>query len=338
MKDSKIIDVARQANVSPATVSRVLNGSHLVNAKTVEKVQQVIRELHYIPNNMGKQLRSRKTMTVAVVVSDIRVSYYAEIIKGIENMANSLHYKVLICDAQNQKPKELEFLSLLMNRTVDALILVTPNLSDQEIAWYADNGYAIGLIGRRIEHHLIPCSFTDNVKLAEEVILHLVGQGHCKIAFLSGYIDATNSVERLEGYMKALQKSGISFDPDLVENGDFSEEEGCEAFNRLRSYRDDFTAIFAANDEMALGVYKACAAMGISIPDQLAVVGVDNIRLTNYVVPRISSVEQPLYAMGAVLAEKLIDQINDNTWADNRIFKVDARLVVKESSQRWSNV
>lgn len=334
MKVSKIIDVAKRADVSPATVSRVLNGSNLVNAKTKEKVMQAIRELDYIPNNMGKQLRSRKTMTLAVVVSDIRVSYYAEIIKGIENLANSLHYKVLICDAQNQKAKELEFLSLLMNRTVDALILVTPNLSDEEIAVYADNGYTIGLIGRKIEHPQIPCSFTDNVQLAKEVIFHFVEQGHRKIAFICGYTDAMDSQERLEGYMKALQEVGIVYEAELVDNGDFSEDGGCEAFKRLRSHRADFTAVFAANDEMALGVYKACAELGIAIPGQLAIAGVDNIRLTNYVTPRISSVEQPLYAMGSVLAEKLIDQMNDNLWADKRSFKVDAKLVVKESSKR----
>ncbi|WHX49481.1 LacI family DNA-binding transcriptional regulator [Paenibacillus woosongensis] len=333
MKESKIIDVARRANVSPATVSRVLNGSNLVNAKTEERVLQAIRELDYIPNNMGKQLRSRKTMNLAVVVSDVRVSYYAEIIKGIENMANSLHYNVLICDAQNEKAKEREFLSLLMNRTVDALILVTPNLSDEEIAAYADNGYMVGLIGRKIEHARIPCSFTDNIKLAQEVVFHLAEQGHRKIAFLSGYADATDSIERFEGYVKALKTCGIPFEPALVENGDFSEEGGCEAFHRLCSSGADFTAVFAANDEMALGVYKACNELGISIPDQLAVAGVDNIRLTNYVKPRISSVEQPLYAMGAVLAEKLIDQMNDNVWAEKRCFKVDAKLVVKESSK-----
>lgn len=334
MKDIKIIDVAKRANVSPATVSRVLNGSKLVNAKTEQRVMQVIREMEYIPNNMGKQLRSRKTMTLAVVVSDVLVSYYAEIIKGIENMANSLHYRVLICDAQNQRAKELEFLSFLINHTVDALIMVTPSLSDEELSSYAEDGYRLAVIGREVGHPLIPCSFTDNITLARDVIYHLTEQGHRKIAFLSGYSEATDSIKRLEGFIQALEEAGIPFEQGLVENGDFSEDGGYEAFKRLRSQCEDFTAVFAANDEMALGVYKACAEMGISIPEQLAVVGVDNIRLTNYVVPRISSMEQPLYMMGSVLAEKLIDQINDNRLADQRLFVLNAELVVKESSLR----
>jgi len=134
--------------------------------------------------------------------------------------------------------------------------------------------------------------------------------------------------------VQALEEVNIPFEQSLVENGDFSEEGGYEAFKRLWSQREDFTAVFAANDEMALGVYKACAELGISIPEQLAVVGVDNIRLTNYVVPRISSMEQPLYMMGSVLTEKLIDQINDNRLIDQRLFTLNAELVVKESSLR----
>ncbi|GGF91697.1 LacI family DNA-binding transcriptional regulator [Paenibacillus aceti] len=332
MKDIKIIDVAKQADVSPATVSRVLNGSKLVNVKTRQRVMQVIRELEYIPNNMGKQLRCRKAMTLAVVVSDVLASYYAEIIKGIENMANSLNYRVLICDAQNQRQKELEFLSLLINHTVDALIMVTPSLSDEELSSYADDGYHLGVIGRKVENPRIPCSFTDNISLARDVVFHLAEQGHRKIAFLSGYMSATDSIKRLEGFIKALEEAGIPLEQSLIENGDFSEIGGYGAFKRLRSQRQDFTAVFTANDEMALGVYKACAELGISIPEQLVVVGVDNIRLTNYVVPRISSMEQPLYMLGSVLAEKLIDQMNGNRLADKRQFKLEAELIVKESS------
>ncbi|MGG1311415.1 MULTISPECIES: LacI family DNA-binding transcriptional regulator [Cohnella] len=332
MKDSKIIDVARRANVSVATVSRVLNASHLVSPKTKEKVLKAIEEMNYTPNALAKNLRSRKTMTLGVVVSDILVAYYAEIIKGIENTANSLQYKILICDAQNQKEKEQEYMSLLMNRTVDGMILVTPKLSNKEIAAYADNGYTIGLIGRFIDHPNIPCAYTDNVKMAKEVVNHLIGQGHEKIAFLSGYADAIDSYERLEGYMKALRDAGMPFIPDLIENGNFNEEGGYAAFKRLKEKNIDFTAVFAANDEMALGVYKACRELSIEIPRQMAVVGVDNNRITKYVTPKMSTVEQPKYTMGALLAEKLIDQMNDNAFSDKRAFKVDSKLLIRESS------
>lgn len=334
MRDSKIIDVAHKANVSPATVSRVLNGSPLVTSKTQEKVLQAIRELNYTPNAMGKQLRSRKTMTLGVVVTDIGVAYNAEIIKGIENIANGLKYKILICDSQNEKEKELEFLSLLQNRTVDGLILVTSQLSDPEILSFADQDYAIGLIGRRIEHPFIPCSFTDNISIGKEVVQHLMERGHRLIAFINGYADAPDSIERLQGYKEQLEQAGLSFEPELIDGGDFNEQGGYEAFKRLWSNNEEFTAVFTANDEMALGVYKACAELGISIPNDIAVVGVDNIRITNYVEPKISSVEQPLYAMGALLAEQLIEQMNGSVRAESQQFMLASTLVVKGSSAK----
>jgi LacI family transcriptional regulator len=332
MRDSKIIDVAQKARVSPATVSRVLNGSPLVTGKTQEKVMEAIRELNYTPNAIGKQLRSRKTMTLAVVVTDIGVSYNAEIIKGIENTANTLKYKILICDSQNEKEKELEFLSLLQNRTVDGLILVAPQLTDSEIKSFADEEYTIGLIGRRIDHPDIPCSFTDNHRIGLDVVEHLIRQGHQRIAFIGGYADAPDSYGRLEGYKEGLLQAGLPFLPELIDTGDFDEEGGYEAFKRLWAQNRDFTAVFTANDEMALGVYKACGELGVEIPERMAVVGVDNVRITNYVQPNISSVEQPLYEMGALLAGKLIDQMNGNLRAEQRLLKFDSTLVVKGSS------
>ncbi|MDQ0193807.1 LacI family DNA-binding transcriptional regulator [Paenibacillus wynnii] len=332
MRDSKIIDVARKADVSPATVSRVLNGSPLVTGKTKEKVLQAIQELNYTPNAMGKQLRSRKTMTLGVVVTDIGVAYNAEIIKGIENTANGLKYKILICDSQNEREKELEFLSLLQNRTVDGLILVTPQLTDSEIFSFADEDYSIGIIGRQINHPFIPCCFTDNIRIGREVVQHLMEQGHCRIAYISGYADAPDSIGRQEGYREELESAGLTFIPELMDIGDFDEQGGYEAFKRLRAKNQEFTAVFTANDEMALGVYKACAELKISVPESMAVVGVDNIRITNYVEPKISSVEQPLYAMGALLAEKLIDQMNGSVRAEQQLFMLHSTIMAKGSS------
>lgn len=337
MKDSKIIDVARIANVSPATVSRVLNDSPLVTKETKGKVLKVIQELNYTPNAMGKQLRSKKTMTLGVVVLDIGVSYHAEIIKGIQQRANVLNYKILICNSQNEKKKEREYLSLLQNRTVDGIILVAPMLSDGEIAAFAEEGYTIGVIGRRLGHLNIPCSTTDNWKIGRDVVTHLAANGHRRIAYLNGYEEVLDSIERLQGFREGLAAAGLPFLSNLVEKGDFTEDGGYAAFRRLWEEYGDFTAVFAANDEMALGVYKACTEYGISIPDRMAVVGVDNIRITNYVSPKISSVKQPLYELGALLAEKVIDQINGNLQPGQRDFMIDSKLVVKGSSQKGAD-
>lgn len=330
--DAKIIDVAAKAGVSPATVSRVLNETSGVTDKTRAKVMRAIDELNYYPNAAAKNLRSQKTMTIAVIAQDINNAYFTEIIKGIENMAYASKYKVIICDAENQKEKEHEYSNMLMNRTIDGLILIAPLSSDEEICQIADKGYFIAVIGRYIEHDKVPCIYTDNVKFSKHVVEHLVENGHRDIVFLSGYPDAVDSYERLEGYLKALRDYQIPFHPELVENGDFNEIGGYEAMKRLFSKSLHFTAVFAANDEMALGVYKACAELGISIPTQLAVVGVDNNRISKYITPTLSTVNQPKYTMGAILVERFIDQMNENNYPDKRVFMVDSELIIRDSS------
>jgi LacI family transcriptional regulator len=330
--DIKIVDVAAKAGVSSATVSRVLNSYDKVSPKTREKVMKVIQEMGYQPNTAAKNLRSQKTMAMGVIVPEINNSYFAEIIKGIENKAYANKYKVIICDTGNNKDKELEFINLLMNKAVDSMILVSSLLSDEEICRIADMNYLIGIVGRDINHNKIPCVYTDNVKFSREVVQHLVEQGHRKIAFLSGYAYAIDSYERLEGYLKALREHNIPFHPELIETGNFSENGGYEATKRLLAKRISFTAVYAANDEMALGVYKACLEIGIKIPDQLAVVGVDDNRISRYITPKLSTVNQPKTKMGTAIVEKLIEWLEHDEIASDRVQKIDSELIIRESS------
>lgn len=330
--DNKIIDVAQKAGVSPATVSRVLNDSPLVTEKTKRKVLQVIEELEYRPHAAAKQLRSQRTMTIGVIVPDINVSYFSEIIKGIENMAYAKKYKVIICDSGNKLDKEREYLELLLNRTVDAMIMVTPFHSDEDIAELADKGYLIGLVGRAIPHAGVPSCKTNNVKFSYEAVNHLIEQGHRSIAYIGGYADSLESYERLEGYMKALKESHVPFQPALIDNGDFEEPGGYEAMGRIIEKRVPFTAAYVANDEMALGVYAACKERGIRIPEDMAVMGVDNNRITKYINPPLSTIEQPKYTMGALIAEKVIDLMTDKEYADQKDFVIDSKVIIREST------
>ncbi|MBB6735090.1 LacI family DNA-binding transcriptional regulator [Cohnella zeiphila] len=330
--DSKLIDVAKRAGVSPATVSRVLNNSSLVNPKTAERVLQAIEELNYHPHAAAKHLRSQRTRTIGVIVQDINVAYFSEIIKGVQNTAYRLGYKVIICDSDNQPEKEREYLGLLMNRTVDTLILVAPSLSDETLTELADKEQAIGLIGRRIEHDHIVCCLTDNIGFSAEVIGHLFEEGHRRIAYINGYPEAVDSYERLEGYMKALKERMLPFLPELIENGNFNEQGGYEAMRRLLGKGVPFTAVYAANDEMALGAHKACLDAGIAIPREMALVGVDNNRITQYVIPSLSTVDQPKFALGATLTEKLIRQLEGEPADEERVTILESKLIVRASS------
>ncbi|RKP53860.1 LacI family transcriptional regulator [Cohnella endophytica] len=332
--DHKLIDVAKRSGVSPATVSRVLNNSSLVTKKTTERVMKAVEELNYYPNAAAKHLRSQRTRTIGVIVQDINVAYFAEIIKGVQNTAYTLGYKVIICDADNNPEKERDYLGLLMNRTVDALILASSSLGDEVLIELADKGQCIGLIGRRIAHDNIPCCLTDNVQFSSDVVNHLLDNGHRHIAYINGYPDVMDSYERLEGYMKALKERMVPFRPELIENGNFSEEGGYEAFKRLILKGIPFTAVYAANDEMALGVSKACRELGIAIPHKMAIVGVDNNRITQYIIPSLSTVNQPKFQLGELLTIKLIGKLNDQPDDGERIMIVQSELVVRESSSR----
>jgi LacI family transcriptional regulator len=244
---------------------------------------------------------------------------------------------VLICDAQNNDEKERDFLSLLMDRTIDGLILVTPRMSNEEIAEIADKGYDLGVIGRYMDHDKVACAFTDNVEFSEKVVNHLLESGHKEIAFLSGFADAVDSYERLEGYIKALKEHKIPFRPELIENGNFDETLGYEAAKRLFAKNVPFTAIYSANDEMALGVYKACKEYNIDIPSQMALIGVDNNRIGHYMVPSLSTVEQPKYMMGARLTENLIGWMTRKEFSDKRFLKIESELIIRDSSRTFGN-
>ncbi len=331
--DVNIVDVAKAAKVSPTTVSRVLNNNPLVKGKTREKVLKVIEDLNYVPNAAAKNLRQQKAFTIGIIVPDIMVAYYSNLVKGVQNKAHSEKFKVIICDTQNSKDIELEYLEMLTNRTVDGMILVESLLPRQTVMELVERGYVIGAIGRSIVDPRIFNVLTNTTEVAMQVVEHLIEQGHKDIAYISGYEDAIDSLDRLEGYIKALEKNGIEYRPELVENGNFNKQDGYSAIKRLWDKGQAFTAVFSANDEMALGIYEACREANIRIPQDLAVFGVDNERVSRYLVPPLSTVNQLKIEMGYAVAEMLIKKINgEMTDDDKRIVVIDSQLCIRASS------
>lgn len=328
----KIVDVAARAQVSPSTVSRVLNHPDLVDEHTRNKVLKAIEELGYYPNAAAKNLRSQKTLTLGVIVQDIKVSYYAEIIKGVEDTAYANQYKVIICDVGNQLEKELSYLSLLMDRTVDGFIFATPNITNEQLAALSDKGYCIGIIGKVVPVSRLPCMFVDNYKLAVSVVQHLVEKGHRSIAFIGGTPGNEASNMRLEGFIAGLNQHQLPYRSELTGIGNFTEPGGYQAFCNILAHQIPFTAVFCANDEMALGVYAACKERNIAIPDQMAVVGVDNIKISQYISPSLSTVDQPAYMMGKQMAQNMIGLINDSLGAEERVTEFNSFLLIRESS------
>lgn len=323
-----ISEVAKAAGVSVATISRVLNQSERVKPDTREHVLQVIEEMQYAPDASAKALRSRKTNQIGVVLPDISVDFYTELLKGIENTAFGADYNLIICDAQNKAKRENEYMKLLTEKRLDGLILINSLMEDAIIEKLVEQGYPVVLIGREIPGVATSSILVSNWSGACQAVEHLISHGHTRIAYLRG-IKSQDDEERFAAYRHVLTQHGLEYDPQLVERGFFSEEGGAKAFNKLVK-RTKFTAVFAGNDEMAVGVFDKARELEINIPCEMAVVGFDNIRLARHVVPGLTTADMPKQDLGSMAARKLINMLVDGHIEYEKVI-LRTELVIRQS-------
>jgi DNA-binding LacI/PurR family transcriptional regulator len=332
-----IKDVAKKAGVSTATVSRVLNNEKKVKEKTREKILKTVREMDFVLNQSAKRLRSKKTRTIGVIVSNILSAFDAEIIKGIEAKAAALNYKILICDCnntENRKRDEQErlFLKLFNEGSVDGMIMVHPHIEAKDYKYLIEKNFKISVLGRDLDEYNIPSITVDNVAGAYDAVKHLCLHGYKKIAFIYGVQWIDEKLKRINGYKKALEEFSLEIKDEYIVHGMFTEEGGSLAFEKLLNLPEPPDAIFTSNDEMALGVLKTARKMNIKIPEDIALMGYDDTRLCELTTPLLSSVRQPKHQIGTLLAEKLIDSIEnkDNELKSlNMILKPE--LIIRES-------
>ncbi|GER66441.1 catabolite control protein A [Weizmannia acidilactici] len=315
-----IYDVAREANVSMATVSRVVNGNPNVKPTTRKKVLEVIDRLGYRPNAVARGLASKKTTTVGVIIPDVSNMLYAELARGIEDIATMYKYNIILSNSDQNKEKELHLLNTMLGKQVDGIVFMSGNITEEHIAEFEKSSVPIVLAGSIEPFNKIPSVNIDYKKATVEVISEFVKKGHKEIALVIGPLhDAINRELRLEGYKEALAEAGIEFDEDYVIEGDYTYDSGIEAWQRLQELDKAPTAVFVGNDEMALGVIHGAQDAGVKIPDELEVVSSDNTRLAEMVRPQLTSVVQPLYDIGAVSMRLLTKYMNKETVAENKV-------------------
>lgn len=300
--------VARLAGVSPATVSRILNGSARVTDRRRAAVEEAIRELNYRPNALARGLAQGRTNSIGVLTQDIASPFYGEALRGIEDALKDTGSIPLIVSGHWMLKDEIERIDHLLSRRVDGLIVLTGGLTDEHLARYARE-VPLVVTGRDLQGPGITSLRFDDYLGARLATEHLVRLGHTRIAHIAGPLDHFDSVERLRGYRDALSEAGIAADERLVVHADFHEPGGLLAINQLLSARAPFTAVFAANDQMALGAMLALHVHGIRVPEDISVVGFDDLPVSNYIVPPLTSVRQPVYEMGAAAARTLIAMI-----------------------------
>lgn len=326
-----IHEVAQAAGVSIATVSRALNGRGRISKATRLRVLQTAQDLGYQPNDLARSLLAKTTQTIAVIVPDITNPFFPELIKGIEQVACARGHLVLLCDSADDKIRVWKDLAALRRKQVDGIILVGARLSADRIA-AVTAGLPVVTVDRDVQLSSASVVQSDHRSGAALATDYLLALGHRRIAYLTGTPGLTVTALRLAGYEAALAQAGLLVDQSLVVSAGFLEEEGHQAARELLSRATDFTAVLAANDLSAIGALAALEEAGLRVPADVSVMGFDDIHLASYIRPRLSTVRQHIFRLGARAAEVLIDQLV--TVGSTQIVHetMEVELVVREST------
>ena len=309
-----IYDVAREAGVSMATVSRVVNNNPNVKPQTRKKVFEAIERLGYRPNAVARGLASKKTTTVGVVIPDISNAIFAEVARGIEDIANMYHYNIILCNADKRKEKEIRVINTLLEKQVDGLLFMGGVVTDEHMQAFQTATVPIVLCGTNVEGNTMAAVDIDHQQAAHDAVKLLIDKGHRRIGMISGNLqDPNNGFSRYNGYKNALEEAGVAFDESLVRIGNHRYESGIEAMKYFLELPERPTAIFSATDEMAIGAIHAAQDAGLAIPGDISIISVDNSRMASMVRPLLTTVAQPMYDIGAVsmrLLTKLMNKEN----------------------------
>ncbi len=327
-----IDDVARRANVSRQTVSRVLNEKGEIAPATRARIQQLIDEMGYRPNLLARSLITRTTNTVGLVVPDISNPFFPEIARGIKERAHAAGYHMLLAHTAEDPMQEVESLRQFRERRVDGVIVANSRLDDAALAAALRGIAPVVLTNRTLRGSygsVIWPGYRPGARLVTE---HLLGLGRQRVGYVDAEPRTTAGQERFLGYREALEAAGVAFDERLVACGPATGGGGCAAANQLLRLPNPPSAIFAYNDTMAIGVLRACLLAGRAIPDDVAVVGFGGAPLSAWVTPSLTTVEVPLYEIGRAAAEALLLMLQEEP-PRTRTIPIEPVLVVRESSR-----
>lgn len=312
-----IYDVAREANVSMATVSRVVNGNPNVKPATRKKVLEVIDRLDYRPNAVARGLASKKTTTVGVIIPDVTNVYFSSLARGIDDVASMYKYNIILANSDGNAQKEAQVLNTLLAKQVDGIIFMGNNLTDELRAQFARAKTPIVLAGSVDGKGEVESVHVDYVAAVEEAVSDLLNHGNKRVAFISGPLqDPINGEFRLKGYKQALAKHGIEYDPELIFETDYSYRSGEVLWPALASAKA--TAAYVGDDELACGVLNGAQDAGVSVPQEFEIVTSNNSKLTEIVRPQLSSITQPLYDIGAVSMRFLTKMMNKEDMSEDK--------------------
>ncbi|WP_332633838.1 catabolite control protein A [Halalkalibacter flavus] len=331
--NTTIYDVAREAGVSMATVSRVVNGNPNVKPATRKKVLEAIERLGYRPNAVARGLASKKTTTVGVIIPDISSIFFAELARGIEDIATMYKYNIILCNSDQNQEKEIHLINTLLEKQVDGIVFMGGHITEEHVEQFKRSPVPVVLAATLDTNSEIASVNIDYRQAVYDAISNLIEKGHTRIGMLSGTLDdPVNGYQKFLGYREAIEGAGLSFDEELVVIGDYTYDSGIEAMNSFLELENKPSVIFASTDEMALGVIHGAQDQGLTIPDDIEVLGFDNTRLATMVRPTLSTVVQPMYDIGAVSMRLLTKLMNKEEVTDH-VVVLPHRIEIRQSTK-----
>ncbi len=304
-------DVAEQAGVSVTTVSHVMNQSRPVSDELRARVLSAMQELGYKPNRLARSLRQGRTYTIGMIVPDSANPFFAEVARGIEDTTFGNGYSLILCNSDGDLEKELFYADHLAEKQVDGILFIAAGVSSEHIVLLKRRQIPVVVVDRDLLDVAVDAVLTDNRGGGYLATRHLIELGHRRIACITGPSDITPSAERVAGYRQALREVEIPVDEGLILRGNFDFESGYRAAEDLLARSPRPTAIFACNDLMAVSVLSAANRRGLRVPEDLSVVGYDDIRLASFTVPLLTTVQQPKHEIGVLAATWLLDRIEE---------------------------
>jgi LacI family transcriptional regulator len=324
---STIKDVAIEAKVSVATVSRVLNNNGYVKVDTRQRVLDAISKFNYIPNEVARSLFNKQSKTVALIVPDITNPFFPEVARAIEDVMSSHEYTLILCNSDEQVEKEIMYLDVMKQKYVDGIIIVTNNLTPKHIE---NRNIPLVALDRPISMDT-PSVSVNNYQGARQAVQYLKKIGCKKIAHIRGPINIINAEQRFRGYLDEVENESWFCD-ELVVNGNYDVGATTKATIGLLNKHPDIDGIFAGNDYMAVGVLKAASELGISVPEDLSIMGFDGIQLCQLTSPEITTMAQPIYEIGHKAAELLLEMIEGKNITEHH-YQFQVKLMKGQSTK-----
>lgn len=325
-----IYDVAREADVSMATVSRVVNGNPNVKAATRKRVLEVIEKLDYRPNAVARGLASKRTTTVGVIIPDITNLYFSALARGIDDIATMYKYNIILANSDQSSTKEVQVLNALLAKQVDGIIYMGYHLSDEMRTEMLRSKTPVVLAGAVDSNRQLGSVNIDTDEAMKQVVEKLVKNGNKRIAFITGLEQGPLDLQRTRSYKQALESQGVAFDDSLVIASEYSYKSGEKIMSHIQA--SGATAVVISDDEIAVGVLNAALDRGVRVPEELEIVTANNSKLTKLMRPQLSTVAPPLYDIGAV-AMRLLTKIMNKEEVDEKAVLLPYKVLYRGTTK-----